>query len=351
MRPDSLADLNKQELFRLVLDSLLDFVVVVDERLRVVFLNRLFERKKSVASVEECIGKPFFEVFESFAQELDFQTALQRTRTTREPTFVPSLGHLPRTGARQISYKANIVPILFDAGIQGFLFIFESQDELTRRIAVNTQLAEGFSHEIRNIANNILAELAALQDSQDQSFVDDARLELARMIMMARNYSLLERLNFPAREWVDAVPLAARAFGTVERSGHRIQLVIEAPDDLRVYADAKQLQLVLEVVFQNAVDAVRDGGRVLLTGSMEPRFGNIEVLNEGPMIPEDVLPKLQAGEPFTSTKAKSGKGAGMGLFIARHIVEDLHRGRLVLTNRPDEGAVSVLIQLPPSPGG
>jgi signal transduction histidine kinase len=62
----------------------------------------------------------------------------------------------------------------------------------------------------------------------------------------------------------------------------------------------------------------------------------IEVSDNGPGIPEDMLPKLF--EPFFTTKSK-GKGTGLGLCVCRLIME-MHEGGLTMENQAEGGAVA-----------
>ena len=62
----------------------------------------------------------------------------------------------------------------------------------------------------------------------------------------------------------------------------------------------------------------------------------IEVVDNGPGIPEEILPKIF--EPFFTTKG-TGKGAGLGLCICR-LLMNMHEGGVSMENHPDGGAVA-----------
>jgi signal transduction histidine kinase len=116
---------------------------------------------------------------------------------------------------------------------------------------------------------------------------------------------------------------------------------IEGP--LVVRLDVESLkQLALNLVL-NALEAQPEGGRVRVT--LERRGGAVEmsVRDDGPGIPAEVKSRL--GEPFVTTKAQ---GTGLGLFLARRLVEGAE-GELHIASPPGEGA-TVMVRLPLAPG-
>jgi signal transduction histidine kinase len=70
----------------------------------------------------------------------------------------------------------------------------------------------------------------------------------------------------------------------------------------------------------------------------------LEVLDTGPGIPADALPRIF--DAFFSTKAP-GEGTGLGLWLSYATLER-HEGTLAAANRPDGGAVFT-IELPVAP--
>jgi signal transduction histidine kinase len=71
----------------------------------------------------------------------------------------------------------------------------------------------------------------------------------------------------------------------------------------------------------------------------------VAVEDDGPGIPDDIQSRLF--EPFFTTKAV-GQGTGLGLDIARRIVE-AHRGTLGFTSEP--GRTRFTVRLPAGPVG
>ena len=85
------------------------------------------------------------------------------------------------------------------------------------------------------------------------------------------------------------------------------------------------------------------GGRVIVRGdavhSEEAGFQRISVIDNGPGIPANVLPKLF--RPFFTTKAK---GTGLGLAVVQKIIVQ-HGGQVEVRNRPAGGA-EFIVTLP-----
>jgi signal transduction histidine kinase len=113
-----------------------------------------------------------------------------------------------------------------------------------------------------------------------------------------------------------------------------IQVLVELPQDLPdVVGDGHQLQQVLLNVVLNAEQALRDAGRTLRLTAREEGGGWVllEIVNDGPAIPAEVLPRIF--EPFFTTKPKD-EGTGLGLAISRRIVRE-HGGEIVAENCAD----------------
>jgi signal transduction histidine kinase len=85
------------------------------------------------------------------------------------------------------------------------------------------------------------------------------------------------------------------------------------------------------------INAATHGGGAFVTAGLENRSALITIDDEGPGIPEHSLSRVF--EPFfrvDSVRRKFGPGAGLGLAIAKEIVER-HGGKLTLQNRAPNG--------------
>ncbi len=108
-------------------------------------------------------------------------------------------------------------------------------------------------------------------------------------------------------------------------------LTLDAPDDLApALGIGGELNQVWMNLIDNALDAVGDGGRVTVSARAEGPSVVVRVTDDGPGIPDDI--KRRIFDPFFTTKPV-GKGTGMGLDIARRLVES-NNGRLDFESRP-----------------
>lgn len=115
-----------------------------------------------------------------------------------------------------------------------------------------------------------------------------------------------------------------------------IELGGAASKDLApVLADESRLLQVLANLMTNALKFTPEGGRVTICA--EPAEGGVRftVQDSGPGIPEESLPRVF--DRFWTTRRDNPTGAGLGLAIARGIVE-AHGGRIWAESRPGAGA-------------
>lgn len=125
-----------------------------------------------------------------------------------------------------------------------------------------------------------------------------------------------------------------------------IALRLEAPTDLPVvFADRDRLTQVIGNLLTNAMHYVPRGGHVRVETGMEGPEILISVRDDGPGVPPDQLPRLF--ERFwraDPARRQATGGSGLGLSIARHIVE-AHGGR-IWAEETSGGGLTVSFTLP-----
>ena len=122
-------------------------------------------------------------------------------------------------------------------------------------------------------------------------------------------------------------------------TAQRIDLEIDVCEGLQLLADRDMIRRAVLNLVLNALDAMPDGGELVLTGVQGPHGFELEVADSGLGIPGSVRDRIF--EPFFTTKSQ---GTGLGLAIVYQIAE-VHGGNVVATNCP-EGGAAVTIHIP-----
>ncbi len=136
------------------------------------------------------------------------------------------------------------------------------------------------------------------------------------------------------------ISLAVLAGRVAERFGSQTKkhtIITEFPEKFPVVlADETRIEQVLSNLVSNAIKYAPQG-EIKITGSIRPDQVMVCVSDEGPGIEARDLPHI-FDRFYRSTKAvKHTKGAGLGLYLARAIVE-AHGGRIWADPKPDSGA-------------
>lgn len=126
----------------------------------------------------------------------------------------------------------------------------------------------------------------------------------------------------------------------VDFSERNIDVVLEWGYDGEVKMDSDRMAQVIYNIVANARDAMADGGKLTISTDNENGQVEIRLSDTGPGVPPELVDRIF--EPFVSYGKK--KGAGLGLSIARRIVEE-HGGRIWVENSSAGGA-TFMIQLP-----
>lgn len=173
-------------------------------------------------------------------------------------------------------------------------------------------------------------------DALLRSAVDNMRADLERLERVAHRFERIGRP--PRRETVDLGALVERMAAyfraRVPTRKHAVTITTRVDAPLIVQGDAVLLEWVLEALTKNAVDALAGrGGRIELSAGRQPDGSvRLRVADDGPGVPREIR-----GRIFDAGYSTKERGWGIGLSLARRIVEENHRGRLLLASS-DQGA-------------
>ncbi|MDP9862582.1 MULTISPECIES: DUF4153 domain-containing protein [Streptosporangium] len=212
------------------------------------------------------------------------------------------------------------------------------------------ELVANVSHELRTPITALRAVLENVVDgvsAPDQATLETALAQTERLGRLVAQLLDLSRLESGARliepEDVELAPLCGQALREAVLAGGGVTARCEVPEGLSVRADSDLLAQVLANLLDNAVRHSPDGGAVVLSAAAEGTGVRLRVTDQGPGIPaEDRARAFERFSRLDAGRAADGGGAGLGLAIAREIVE-LHGGSI----RVEDGAgCRVAVDLP-----
>jgi signal transduction histidine kinase len=174
--------------------------------------------------------------------------------------------------------------------------------------------------------------------SDSLAVIEEEADRLSKMIDDLLDASRLQAGGLSLNQADVALPgLASRVTGRFAAQSPKHRLVTDFPANFPVIlGDENRLEQVLSNLVSNALKYASQG-EIKIDGSIRPEQVIVCISDEGPGIEAKDLPHI-FDRFYRSTKAvKHTKGAGLGLYLARAIVE-AHGGRIWADPKPDSGA-------------
>lgn len=238
----------------------------------------------------------------------------------------------------------------------------------TREEEVRSSLLASFSHDMRTPLTAILGAATALRAQHEQPHGRMSEAEIRQLLLSieaeafhmassCENILSLVRLKSLSRlpqplPWQSPLELVEATVRRYELRSQGRALAVDSPSEPPLLqADAVLLTQALSNLIDNACalhEAAEPVGiQVRSVSRGEHQQVEISVLDRGPGFPAGLTP--EGIKPFHPSHRASAKGFGLGLVIAKTIL-DLHEARLEWTARPGGGSVvsMVFVTKPPS---
>ncbi|MVM31587.1 histidine kinase [Spirosoma sp. HMF4905] len=228
---------------------------------------------------------------------------------------------------RQIAYLPYaLLAILTALGVLAYLSFSSSRRAEQNRVWVG--LAKETAHQLGTPMSSLMAWVEYMRSDPDQydgSITDEIEKDVQRLETITARFSSIgsvptlkeENLNEVVRQFTDY--LARRISTKVKMS-----LASQLPPDKMVKINKLLFEWVIENICKNAVDAMKGVGELRLNIVPLPQQGvAIDITDTGKGISKANMQKVFS--PGFSTKKR---GWGLGLTLAKRIVEEYHNGRL-----------------------
>jgi len=328
-------------------------VIVADQRMPgmsgVDLLEEFRRRRPDVAGI----------VFTGYADMQALESAINRAnvfRFLRKPWEPADVLQAVEQASAQVVQRRTIEKLVGllarrSEELRGSVDQLKTQQQLLlglERLGTIGQLASGITHDLRNVmvalrtAEWEMAQSAvspALRETMTVglSGVDNLLSMLQTIHEYARTGSLTLQVKVVDPEAVVKDAIAISRMDLLFRMRKVVCAV--APELPKLRADRQKLTQVLVNLVRNALHATADGAAVRV-GARVVESGEVEfaVEDDGPGVSPERREKLF--QPFASTKGE--QGLGMGLYMAKLIVES-HHGRIRLADRPRGARFEVVL--------
>lgn len=339
-----------REEFRALFNEVPAYIVVLDRDLRIRNANRSYREAFGDRIGQLCLETPFggkrlcddCPTLKSFGDGAVH--SLEQVRTLPD--------------GKEHSFLVHSAPIRDAVGqIEAVMEIFTDITqikELQKELVFLGETVAGISHTIKNILGGLeggiyVVDTALRKDNEELlgKGWDMVKGNVTRISGLVRDILFLSRERTPVLEETDPAEVCREVMellsATAAQAGVRMEL--QAPNLSRIIrVDSRGLHTVLLDLLTNAIEACRSkrgsqSHHVLLRYQYDEQ-GQVtfQVQDNGPGIPPELMEQLFK----KSVSTKGSRGTGLGLLVAKKIVEE-HGGQIGVDSIPGQGTVFSVI--------
>ncbi|MFZ0488726.1 MAG: HAMP domain-containing sensor histidine kinase [Salegentibacter sp.] len=255
---------------------------------------------------------------------------LEKIRDENEPIII-DLG----AGQKQYIYYGNS-PVLnklkyYPIGLTllGFLFLgivyfFYKTTKSSEQNKLWAGMAKETAHQIGTPLSSLIGWTEILKEEQvNQAYVSEIEKDVDRLKTITERFSKIG--SSPLLKKTDIVKATQESFQYLEsRSSKLIEFQLRIPPKpIEVELNEQLYSWTIENLVKNAIDAMRGKGKLSIEIKDDPKWAYIYVKDTGKGIERKKFKLIF--EPGQTTKKR---GWGLGLSLAKRIVEEYHKGRI-----------------------
>lgn len=243
-------------------------------------------------------------------------------------------------------FQVTSAPVNMAEGSKGFIRLVQDVTEMKRmedqmlhseKLASMGRLTAGIAHEIGNPLTAVFSFLQILRDMENEDFkkesLDTIIFHMKRIADTVRQLSSLSKI--PPQELkplkINTVLRNALDLMKYDKRAKNITIREELEGVPEIISDENQVAQVFINLILNAVDAMPDGGKLMIRSRAVAGNVQIEVEDTGVGIAKENMARIF--DPFFTTKEK---GTGLGLSVTYGIVKRLG-GEIEVESEPGQG--------------
>lgn len=341
----------RRRYMEIILKNVAAGVVSIDEKSRVTTINKSAEHILKIKTGES-LNKTYDKVFSTAQMEV-IRELIKEMITTGRGTFEHQI---------KLSFPDNIIELLVSGTILkdeagkylGLVLVFEDLTHLQKaqRAAAWREVARRIAHEIKNPLTPIQLSAQRLRKKYKDRFVSDGKVfdECTKIIInqtkeiknLVNEFSSFARMPATNPRPNDLSKVIRESISLFKELPKNISFEFIERDKIPICnLDKDQMKRAIVNIFDNAVDAIENEGKITIETSYEKVFqiAKIEIADTGCGIPQEE--KLKLFEPYFSTKKS---GTGLGLSIVSSIIAD-HSGYIRARDNYPKGT-RFIIELP-----
>lgn len=203
-------------------------------------------------------------------------------------------------------------------------------------------LSKETAHQLGTPISSLMAWIELMRDSDaDPEMVEEMDKDVKRLSTIASRFSKIG--SQPSMESTDLNEVVGRSVSYMSsRISSRIDLSVHlSPEALTVSMSAPLIEWVMENLIKNAVDAMEARGSITVTTFADHGMAVVLVKDTG----KGMTRKMRK-EVFRAGYTTKKRGWGLGLTLARRIVEQYHGGRIFVSESEPGAGTTFRIQLP-----
>ncbi|NLP50048.1 ATP-binding protein [Bacillus sp. RO1] len=343
----SLELLSTKEYLEAYFNNTTDSIGVYDLNGEILKVNASFEKMFKVEE-KDIIGSETS--FLSFTSPNSLRVFLSKLKKQKQLSFELLTA---TSEGMHIDLNITVTPVKDgQGGIIALVFLMKDITDKKRteealmqseKLSVIGELAAGVAHEIRNPVTVLKGFVHLLsQESREKEFFTIMDKELERINQITNEFMALAKPQAIKIKRQNLKELIQEVYVFLESEAFINQVVIEVfhfQESIWLECEPNQIKQVLINIIKNGMEAMPDGGKIIIHTQEVDGLVKLLIKDEGDGIPAEVINKV--GQPFFTTKEQ---GTGLGLMVSMKIIEN-HGGQLTICSEEKVGS-TVEISLP-----